>query len=123
MGQVSVTKVFSLCYGHFLPDYEGKCINQHGHNSAVEVEFIDPGVKGYPGMVIDFSIIKRVVGEILEILDHRNLNDLAFSFADHPTAENIVQWIAAQIQETEIGPGLIRVRMSETPTSWTEWRK
>lgn len=33
-GIVTITKKFDFCYGHCLPGYNGKCVNQHGHNST-----------------------------------------------------------------------------------------
>ena len=119
---LSVTKQFSFCYGHHLPGYSGRCKTQHGHNSTVEVEITNFGAIGYPGMVVDFSIVKQIAGEIVDQLDHQNLNELGF-IEGNPTAENIVMWVVGQIKKTEIGPGLVRVRMTETPTSWAEWKE
>ena len=124
---ITVTKKFSFCYGHYLFGYSGKCKNIHGHNSEVEVEFthnidLPPA---YTDMIIDFVDIKKHIEPILERFDHKLLNDQKDIFGDDeaPTAENIVSKISKMIQETPIGPGLIRVRISETPTSWAEWRK
>jgi len=44
------------------------------------------------GMLIDFTIIKDIVGT----LDHTYLN-AKFNF--NPTAENIAQWITEQLEE------------------------
>lgn len=117
---LTVTKKFSFCYGHYLPDYDGKCKHYHGHNSEVEVEVGEVESLEYPGMIMDFSKIKKIVSPIIEMLDHRFLNDLIFG---PPTAENIVLFFVQELKETEIGPGLVRVRITETPTSWAEWRK
>ena len=118
---ITVTKQFNFCYAHFLPDYDGKCVNLHGHNSVVEMEFTCPGIETYPGMVVDFTTIKKEINPIIEQLDHKFLNKDLPEITP-PTAENIVQWIVDHILSTPLGPGLIRVRVSETPTSWTEWR-
>jgi 6-pyruvoyltetrahydropterin/6-carboxytetrahydropterin synthase len=41
-------------------------------------------------MIADFETIKQVVrAEVIDVLDHQNLND----FIDNPTAEQIVMWI------------------------------
>lgn len=122
---LTVTKKFSFCYGHRLPAYQGKCVNYHGHNSEVEVEFTNhlEMPKEYPGMIADFSKIKKIVGDILEQLDHKDLNAIKDFVAPPPTAENITVWLVDKIKQTPLGPGLVRVRMTETPTSWAEWRK
>ena len=124
---LSVTKKFDFSYGHFLSNYDGDCSEQHGHNSEVEVEFGNilksAPPPSYPGMIIDFKDIKKIVGPIIDSLDHKNLNDLtAFTFMS-PTAENITKHLVGTIQKTSIGPALIRVRVSETPDSFAEWRK
>ena len=119
---ISVTREFAFCYGHHLPAYAGPCARFHGHNSTLAVEFNRSAKpqdhKPYPRMVLDFRAIKDVVGPIVNEIDHRNLNDIGFS---HPTAEALVAFFVAKIQATDLGPGLMRVRVSETPTSWAEW--
>jgi 6-pyruvoyltetrahydropterin/6-carboxytetrahydropterin synthase len=47
------------------------------------------------GMIEDFDRIERIVGErVLDVLDHRNLND----FIENPTVENIVLWIWKRLE-------------------------
>ena len=117
---VTVTKKFDFCYGHFLPDYNGDCKNQHGHNSVVEVEFGENPYQTFNGMVLDFKEIKKHVGPIINELDHKNLNEV---MTDIPTAENICVHIAKQIMlRCPFGKALLRVRVSETSDSFAEWR-
>lgn len=122
MGQITVTRKLSFSYAHHLPEYQGDCKNHHGHNSAVEVEFgYDPEMpKAYPGMIVDFKDIGKHVEPIIDKLDHKNLNDI---FTDNPTAENMADWIASEILKTPIGPGLVRVQVSETDNSFATWRR
>jgi len=120
---LSITKRFEFCYGHHLPEYNGKCRNVHGHGSFLEVELISTEttrkLNTYNGMILDFSDLKRLVNEtVVNKLDHRYLND----FIPIPTAENIMEWVVTELQNV-FGHSLIRVRMSETPDSWVEWRK
>ncbi len=119
---LTVTKKFTFSYAHHLPEYDGDCANMHGHNSDVEVEFKKHKLMppAYDGMVIDFKDIKKVVEPIIEKLDHSNLNDILDC---NPTAENIAVWIALQILNgTDLGPGLVRVQVSETNDSFATWR-
>jgi len=121
---ITVTKKFNFCYAHHLPEYDGVCNRHHGHNSVVEVEFTNEYgqlPRPYPGMVVDFKDIKKIVGPIIDQLDHRYLNDILDPF--NPTAETIADWIAGRIMETPLGPGLIRVQVSETDDSFATWRK
>jgi 6-pyruvoyltetrahydropterin/6-carboxytetrahydropterin synthase len=127
---ITVTKKFSFCYGHYLPEYQGKCRNFHGHNSEVEVEVAGPTFGEYPGMVMDFGNIKKIVEPIIDELDHKMLNE-HLSFQKYcsslsmseciPTGEAICGYLVEKIKEKI--PTIIRVRVSETPTSWAEWRK
>lgn len=120
---LTVTKKFNFSYAHRLPNYDGDCANMHGHNSEVEVEFTYSGLspRAYVGMIVDFKTIKKVVGPIIDQLDHSMLNGIPG--LEIPTAENIVQWLCKKILVTELGPGLSRVRVSETPDSYAEWRQ
>lgn len=147
---LTVTKVFDFCYGHYLPGYDGKCANFHGHNSVVEVEimsfrFLDKNEERYPGMVMDFSKIKETVKPIIDELDHQFINKhkgfLEYCERklnlDHetlypesirsglvektPTAELICCYLVEKIREKI--PGLVRLRITETSTSWAEWRE
>jgi len=101
---------------HFLPNYEGKCKNMHGHRWLVKIE-IGTNAKRPNGMIVDFTVIKN---HINENYDHRILNkcpfppitiqnlqsgesvDLAatpFKWGpfDNPTAENIAEKLATDI--------------------------
>lgn len=66
-----VTKEFQFCAAHRLLDYAGACANLHGHNYKVHVTLM--GEPGANGMVVDFKEIKRVVGRLIDTLDHNIL--------------------------------------------------
>lgn len=111
---ITVTKIFTFDSAHHLPFHKGKCKNLHGHTYKLEVT-----VCGRPdenGMLIDFGDLKKIVSEkIIEKYDHKNLNE----FFEHPTAEIMVGSIALELAETI--PGISKVRLWETPTSYAEW--
>jgi len=48
-----VTKQISFDAAHFLPNYDGKCANMHGHRWTIEVAVA--GSVHEDGMVMDFS--------------------------------------------------------------------
>ncbi|MFH0862334.1 MAG: 6-carboxytetrahydropterin synthase QueD [Candidatus Altiarchaeota archaeon] len=80
--------IFYFDSAHYLPDYCGKCENPHGHTYKLEIVIEDKVKKD--GMVLDFTILKDIVNrEVVDVLDHRNLNEIV----DNPTAEHIVEWI------------------------------
>jgi 6-pyruvoyltetrahydropterin/6-carboxytetrahydropterin synthase len=125
-GELTITKIFSFCYAHKLPEYKGKCANIHGHGATLEVEIKKApiGTIVYDGMIMDFGDIKFIIQkEVVNVMDHKYLNeDVQHFIKVSPTAENIVEWIVCQL-----GPiftdGLARVCFYETPTSYAEWKR
>lgn len=107
-----VCRRFSFDAAHYLPEYEGKCKNLHGHQWVLEVEVVGP--VDVNGMVYDFSDLKTLVTDkVINHLDHTLLNDLI----KVPTAENIIVWVWRQLDG--FGP-LSRLRLYETPDSFVE---
>jgi len=87
--KVAVCKEFKFSYGHYLPGHT-KCFQQHGHNGKLIVKVSGTIDKG--GMVIDFSSLNEIVErEVIQIVDHRNLNDI-IEFPQPPTIENMGIW-------------------------------
>lgn len=77
---------------HQLREYQGKCENLHGHNWRVLVR-----VKGETldktGMLLDFGILKRIVKDSLDRLDHRFLNETPPFDTINPTSENLAKYL------------------------------
>jgi len=102
-----VTRELRFCYGHRLLNYDGKCRFLHGHNGRAVITLAGAELDSL-GMVMDFSVIKKVVaGWIDANLDHRMLlhrddpllptlkqqNEPVFIMDVNPTAENIARLI------------------------------
>jgi 6-pyruvoyltetrahydropterin/6-carboxytetrahydropterin synthase len=72
---------------HHLENYDGKCINFHGHTWLIQIwiqgddQYLDK-----VGILFDFGNIKK----IKEKLDHKDLNNV---LNINPTAENISKYI------------------------------
>jgi len=79
-----ISKKFSFDAAHFLPNYDGKCRNVHGHRWVIEIACLGT-IDVKSGMVIDFTELKKFCSDIKEKYDHTSLNE----FFDNPTAENI----------------------------------
>jgi len=122
-----VSREIHFCYGHRLPDYEGKCKHLHGHNGKVLITIEAPGLDDR-GMVHDFSDIKRAVSQWIEDhLDHRmllrrddpavpvlkKLGEPLFLMDLNPTAENIARIIFDVAAERDLP--VVEVRLWETP--------
>jgi 6-pyruvoyltetrahydropterin/6-carboxytetrahydropterin synthase len=62
----------NICFSsaHIIPEYE-KCGRLHGHSYAVHVKM--SGKPDKKGIIIDFSLIKNVLRQIVSTLDHKIL--------------------------------------------------
>ncbi|MBM7691092.1 6-pyruvoyltetrahydropterin/6-carboxytetrahydropterin synthase [Peribacillus deserti] len=125
--RVMVSKEFTFDAAHHLHNYEGKCMNLHGHTYRVIF-----GISGFldeRGLVIDFGDIKEIWKNEIEIfLDHRYINETLPPM--NTTAENMVVWIyekmktALQNREEQYDGARIEfVRLYETPASFAEARR
>ena len=117
-----IGKRFRFSASHQLPGLrEGHpCSRLHGHNYTVEV-VIGTDALVTPGFVTDFAELAPLKEHIDSALDHRHLNDV---LSVPPTSENLAAHLAHWFTEN-VGPGipgrLLRVRVSETDTSWAEF--
>lgn len=118
---ITVTKQFEFEAAHCLENHPGKCKHLHGHSYKLEVE-VAGEVLSETGMIIDFGDLKAIVNEqVVEKLDHRLLNEV-FNFP--ATAENMVKWIADQLEDRLAeysNVELVRVRLWETSSSYAEY--
>ena len=91
---------------HQLTMVSHKCENLHGHNWRVEV-CVAGNELDAAGVLIDFGVLKSLVAEIMETLDHKFLNELA-CFNGNPSSERIAFHIADELQQ-KIDSDRIRV--------------
>ena len=96
MFEVSVKGSFSGA--HRLKGYRGKCEALHGHNWDVEV-FVSSRKLDRGGLSIDFKVLKKRLNEILNTLDHRDLNGIVFFKKGNPSAENIAKYIYVTLKK------------------------
>ena len=94
MPKLELNCVFHFAASHFLTKYHGKCEDLHGHNYKVIVTI--EGEVQEDGMVLDFKIVKSKVKEkVINILDHKHLNDII----ENPSAEHVAIWIWDKIKD------------------------
>jgi 6-pyruvoyltetrahydropterin/6-carboxytetrahydropterin synthase len=60
---------------HQLKEFKGPCENLHGHNWKIEV-CVTSETLDTTGLAIDFGILKKHVNGVVDMLDHKFLNDL-----------------------------------------------
>ncbi len=113
---MQVTVEFMFPAAHHLPRYEGACARPHGHNYKLQVT-VEGAPDAWSGMLIDFTDLKRVVGEaVLSRVDHQDLNGIM----ENPTAENLAVWIWKQLVPAV--KGLREVRLFEQDDCWVAYR-
>lgn len=111
---MKIVKRFTFASAHYLPDYNGKCKQLHGHTYVLEVSIIGE-VNPDTGMVMDFHQLDYTVkSKVLEYLDHKCLNDVI----KNPTAENVALWIMNELCKHV--KEKISIKLWETETSHVE---
>lgn len=109
------TRRIQFCAGHRVLRHESKCANMHGHNYVALIEAAP--VAGHLddiGRVIDFSVIKRLMGgwieahwdhgflaweqdkEVLTALSYVNAQKY-FLMPCNPTAENMAHYLLHEV--------------------------
>ena len=85
-------QIFLTAEGHFdaahnLVNYVGKCSDLHGHRWVVKAEFgpFTEDELDESGIALDFKDIRLKLGAIIDLYDHKYLNN----FFDLPSAEKI----------------------------------
>lgn len=88
----------SFAAAHNLVNYQGDCENLHGHNWKVDVSVIARELDK-AGLGIDFKVLKREAGLVINELDHKYLNDNP-AFADvSPSSEHISRFLFTKLSE------------------------
>jgi len=113
MYEVTIIKEFSAA--HMLAAIGGKCEELHGHNFKVEVTVAARNLNS-EGILIDFRDVKQWLQTILDRLDHKHLNQIAFFDGINPSSENIAKYICGemQLQAAQTGVRVARVKVWES---------
>lgn len=141
--RIRITKQFTFDMAHALYGHKGPCSNIHGHTYKLSVTLLGSIVSDFgntkDGMVLDFSVLKKLVQkEIVAVYDHalvlnagsphaelkglRENFEKVIYFENQPTCENLVLAMASKINKL-IPKGVIlhHVSLQETPTAIAEW--
>lgn len=141
MNTIRITKEFSFEMAHALKNYDGPCVNIHGHSYKLFVTLIGKPNTDFNspkhGMLMDFGDLKKLVNkEIIEKLDHAvviaetdsRMSDLKkistnlVSTPYQPTCENFVVEFAQRInQKLPENITVHSIKLYETATSYAEW--
>ncbi|NLW33949.1 6-pyruvoyl trahydropterin synthase family protein [Syntrophorhabdus aromaticivorans] len=120
--------VFTLCVkdsfsaAHRLTDYHGKCEALHGHNFQVEA-FVKGRQPENGGMVIDFTVLKGRLRQVLDVLDHKFINEIPFFRERAGSSEYIAMYVFHELRKlmTETTVSLAEVRVWESDTAWVAY--
>lgn len=96
MYELLVTTRFAAAHQLKLTGH--KCENLHGHNWKVEVRLRGENTDN-AGVVLDFGVVKARLGQIMDELDHKFLNDLPCFAGSSPSSEHIALYIARRMAE------------------------
>ena len=109
-----IFKKFTFDSAHFLPNVPDghKCREIHGHTYQLTV-FIDGPIHRDTGWVTDFAELKEAAGTVVDMVDHKLLNNIPG--LENPTCEILCAWIWDQLKGRL--PLLSKVELHETPTS------
>jgi 6-pyruvoyltetrahydropterin/6-carboxytetrahydropterin synthase len=117
MFEVMIERHFSSA--HQLRGYRGKCENLHGHNYKIEIYARGRELNNI-GLLVDFVELKDAADEVVQYLDHRNINELPpFDVELNPSAENLARYILERVASHVVDKRvqIYKVRCFETPTS------
>ena len=96
MFELKVQMYFSAA--HHLLNYNGECENQHGHNWLVEA-YIKGTELDKSNILIDYKVLKRELKNVLDLLDHKDLNELPYFKSISPSSEYISKFIYEKLKE------------------------
>ncbi len=84
---------------HYLREYRGISEPLHGHSYKVEADLAARG-GGIDGdaIAVDFVSAKRKLEELAKTLDYGCINDIPPFTTINPSAENIAEWFAQELQ-------------------------
>ena len=106
-----LTKRFEVPMAHRLSKLEGsRCVNFHGHNIELEItiksEFLNSN-----DMIMDFSILKKIVNETIDSWDHglfinktdidkiSIMSGIIHTFSQDPTSEVLCKFLYDKLEE------------------------
>ena len=112
MFELKVESSFSSA--HHLLNYEGECENQHGHNWKVEA-FSRGNELDKSNLLVDFKVLKKELNKVIDILDHKDINELEQFKGISPSSEIIAKFIYDELKQKI--PQVYKVAVWETVNS------
>lgn len=122
MYHVTVRQHFDAA--HSLRGYSGRCERLHGHRFEVAVTLSGDRLNEI-GILYDFTELKGQLKELLELLDHVNLNEVPPFDSQNPSSENLARFIYGELKgRLGISAGLLaKVQVWESPEAWAVYEE
>ena len=98
-GKFSVRVEARFEAAHYLREYRGISEPLHGHSYKVEADLAARGGGlDSDAIAVDFVSAKRKLETLAKTLDYGCINDVAPFTEVNPSAENIAEWFARELQ-------------------------
>lgn len=109
-----IFRQFTFDSAHFLPNVPTghKCREIHGHTYRLTV-FLGGKPDEKLGWIADFGEVKEYVNGVIELIDHKLLNNI--HGLENPTCEMLAQWLWHNIKP--LIPQLKKIELYENQTS------
>jgi 6-pyruvoyltetrahydropterin/6-carboxytetrahydropterin synthase len=114
MYELSVKASFSAA--HRVVGHQGGCDKLHGHNWDVELLLSGNDLDDM-GFLVDFKEVKKALRELLDPLDHADLNKVQPFNTVNPTSENLAAYLFREAARRLNGSRcrVSGVRVAESP--------
>ncbi len=111
--QFEISQQFSIESARYLTKLPSShpCSRMHGHSFRILLRIRGPLTP--EGWVMDFNDVEKQARPILNLIDHRVLNEVPG--LENPTSEILCSWLYQQLKP--LIPGLFQVKTSETPST------
>lgn len=108
-----IFKALTFDAAHYLPQLPEahKCRGMHGHTYRLKIWL--EGKPNETGWIMDFGEVKQKLQPVIDLLDHKVLNDVEGLI--NPTCESVAIWIWKKLKP--VLPLLKKVELHETPSS------
>jgi 6-pyruvoyltetrahydropterin/6-carboxytetrahydropterin synthase len=108
-----IFKELTFDAAHFLPQLPDghKCKDLHGHTYRLKI-WIEGNINEI-GWVMDFSEMKKTLQTVIDMVDHKVLNNVEGLL--NPTCELTAVWLWKKLKP--VMPLLKKIELHETPTS------
>jgi 6-pyruvoyltetrahydropterin/6-carboxytetrahydropterin synthase len=110
---------------HYLREYRGIAEPLHGHSYKVEADLAarGGGVDG-DAIAVDFVSAKRKLETLAKTLDYGCINDIPPFTEINPSAENIAEWFAGELQNAVVDEHAVVVAVTiwEGPVNSVTYR-